>query len=324
MTDQDEEVKRIKQLEDARKRVEELKKKSKKNKDKKNRDKKNAQQNQESKSSEHEGSVDAPEQTEDVFERDEAAKDSSVQLTEGELSSDQGQEATPGFGEARTQEHAHKSGPETKKRTEDEQKEETGSEAEKIPSSTEQSENNEDSQGEQEVHEAKTEVKSSDSSNPPLQNDTHALFDEGQGNETDFMATIQKEKDQNELENLKEQLETVIKENKTMKFINMDHETEIEELQNEIELLNKELDTARRELASVRLQLDTKESEIRSLGQQQQQTDSVDFGVSNSLRQTASNGPQVIVDRASLDKWRNWNVDMTTWRSIGSGAIVEF
>ncbi|CCH59759.1 hypothetical protein TBLA_0B09420 [Henningerozyma blattae CBS 6284] len=176
-------------------------------------------------------------------------------------------------------------------------------------------------------------------------------------NEDDFMSTIKKEQEKDKIEKeenaMKQQITKLTEENKKLKFVNMDHETTIEDLKESIvekdqKLLNLEnqLKQLQDKVLQTELQLQQKITELQQNTNQnptsQQQYDNIssppiskplsfaNFNsgspiVSNPNSAPGSPMPQPMnVDRSLLRKWKDWNVDMTTWRSVGSGPIVEF
>lgn len=304
MSDQDEDARRIRQLEEARKRVEELKKKNKKGK--KNKTKKNAQ-GHDSKSTELADDSVTEDQADDTPELEETPEDTpkgrSIDVREDKV-------------EQKREAPNNKEGDVPPVRGDNEET------AKPLDDNEEDSIEHEESQ----VPE-KTQVASEQTSvdNKKSQEATELFGDE----QDTFLTTIEKEKENLELENLRNQLQNSLLDNKKLKFINMDQETEIEELQNELEELNEKFEAAEKELASVKSLLSEKEQELKLpvMQQQNQQIEFTPFNTSNTSRQvmaTENNLSQLNIDRAALDKWRNWNVDMTTWRSIGSGPIVEY
>lgn len=166
------------------------------------------------------------------------------------------------------------------------------------------------------------------------------LFDNDDNEESDFLATIERQKEDDELSKLRAELEELTQENKQLKFLNMENETTVDDLQEQLQeredminSLENDLQTIRDELMVTQQRL--KEAETKS-GRNSTPTpvQFADFNTSGNNStplQSATNfaapmarGNHVEVDRVMLDKWRHWNVDMTTWRSIGSGPIMEF
>ncbi|KAL3232620.1 Binder of USO1 and GRH1 protein 1 [Nakaseomyces bracarensis] len=166
------------------------------------------------------------------------------------------------------------------------------------------------------------------------------MFDNDGG---DFISTINKEKEAEEITRLKAEVERLTADNKKLKFSNIEHETTIEELQEENEKLKEMLNLTQKDLQDVKNELLQTQVKLNDDGQVSNKqsgaaSPSLHFAKFNSNVPTApaatsSQNAKVNtygivqnqnVDRVMLQKWRNWNIDMTTWRSIGSGPIVEF
>ncbi|CCE64027.1 hypothetical protein TPHA_0G01910 [Tetrapisispora phaffii CBS 4417] len=140
---------------------------------------------------------------------------------------------------------------------------------------------------------------------------------------SDFMLSIEDDKKSVEIEELKKALEGAKAENKKMMFVQMDQETTIDELNDEIASLKAELNNVKRELEIVK-----NSSNMQPLVQQSS-TPHIQLSNFNNANNSpvSSNGQpsvNVPIDRAMFNKWRDWNIDMSCWRSIGSGPIVEF
>lgn len=155
------------------------------------------------------------------------------------------------------------------------------------------------------------------------------------------MTTIQKERESQEIKELKSTVEELNAELKKLKFSNIDKETTIEELQEQVQELTQQLEANQNELHSTKLELQSTQQLLHVAEEKLAKAPSpsamqfTTFTSSSSQPHIVSTGnnmdavsSQTVqtqeVDRVLLDKWRNWNVDMTTWRSIGSGPIVEF
>lgn len=283
----DQEDTRAKQLEEARKRVEELKKKSKKDK-KKKKQAKNTEEMKEISESEYldkEATAELPEVTSAVEEEKTVEEDKAV-------------EEEKAINEAEIQ-------------TADKADEAAELEAPSIA-----------------VLNSSVELAAAKESS----NDASQLFDNDANDESDFMDTIKKQKEAEEIQRLKTELEATTAECKKLKFINMEHETTIEDLQSEVKHLQKQLQNNQQELQTALQNLTEAQSKLTL----QQANDSAPLqfaqfpgstnqkAVGDTYQEPSNEHYKPEVDRAALNKWRCWNVDMTSWRSIGSGPIVEF
>ncbi|QLQ78034.1 hypothetical protein HG537_0A02810 [Torulaspora globosa] len=141
-------------------------------------------------------------------------------------------------------------------------------------------------------------------------NDTSQLFNEDE-KEDDFMTSILKQNDEEEIKRLRDEC-------KKLKFVNMEQETTIEELEAEVKRLMEQVETTQQELRATTEKLNETEARLVSA----EQLHLSEFKTIGPVAQP--NVSSRYVDREALDKWRNWNVDMTSWRSIGAGPIVEF
>lgn len=277
----DQEDTRAKQLEEARKRVEELKKKSKKDK-KKKKQAKNTEETKETSESENlekETTAELPEVTSAVEEEKAVEKEKVINEAEIQIT-DKADEA------------------------------------------------------------AKLEAPSIAVLNPSIDlgaakessNDASQLFDNDANDESDFMDTIKRQKEADEIQRLETELEATTAECKKLKFINMEHETTIEDLQSEVEHLQKQFQNSQQELQTALQNLTEAQSKLTL----QQANDSAPLqfaqfpgstnqkAVGDTYQEPSNEHYKPEVDRVALNKWRCWNVDMTSWRSIGSGPIVEF
>lgn len=139
---------------------------------------------------------------------------------------------------------------------------------------------------------------------------------------------------------LRAENEKLTQENKQLKFLNMENETTVDDLQDQLQEkediingLQNDLQTARDELIAAveKLKLAEAKAARNTTATPIQFADfntssnnlTPSQSVTNSGTQVA-HGNNMEVDRVMLNKWRQWNVDMTTWRSIGSGPIMEF
>lgn len=355
MSGQDEEDKRAKQLEEARKRVEELKKKSKKNKKNKSKQKSSQEGSDQKEDSPQITSTDEGSPFISQSEVEDKASPAKSQLPQAsapleeeekpdlkslDVDTDTGYtndsakstEAQESFSNEQHIDENSQSGdkqylerPNNEKPSAAEQDGETENVANLENSTLEQAQDiNMDSR----------------SGNNLPDNHTSELFSNDDNDETDFMSTIKKKNEQDQIEKLMEQLESSTAERKKLKFINMEQESTIEELQGQVEQLQLQLINCQDELQVVKTKLDGSEKKIL---QMEERTDIsmtspapmkfAQFNTTTSAPErqnaTAYSGGSITVnqpniDRSALNKWRHWNVDMTTWRSIGSGPIVEF
>lgn len=166
-------------------------------------------------------------------------------------------------------------------------------------------------------------------------NDTSQLFSDDNDKEPDFMSTIQKQNEEEEIKRLKSELDAKSTECKTLKFVNMEQETTIEELEAEVKRLLEQVTIGQQELHNTTEKLKETEAKLASAEQSAANADAARLQLSqfntrdslppqeDSIQRDVSR--QIVnVDREALDRWHNWNVDMTAWRSIGAGPVVEF
>ncbi|KOH00270.1 Bug1p [Saccharomyces eubayanus] len=335
MSEQDAEAKRAKQLEEARKRVEELKKK----KNKKGKGKKNKNNNVTGTT----GS-DTPE----------------VESTPGE---ELPQEQTPVVDSTKSENE-----PEHVEENEENEEEEELEENEELAASNDSGVNEEETKVEDEPHAS---VEEENSENVKKEEDqeilSHAennktigtapvvaeepkevretshssaeaddLFGGDDNEESDFLTTIEKQREEDELSKLRTELETLIQENKQLKFLSMDNETTIDDLQEQLQERDDTINSLQYDLQTTRDELTATQQRLREAETKSVRTTTAspvhfaDFNSNSTSSKSAANfapmarGNHAEVDRVMLDKWRNWNVDMTGWRSIGSGPIMEF
>ncbi|SMN18798.1 similar to Saccharomyces cerevisiae YDL099W BUG1 Cis-golgi localized protein involved in ER to Golgi transport [Maudiozyma saulgeensis] len=353
----EEDDKRAKQLEEARKRVEELKNKKKnKNKNKKNKNKnKNAEKIEEASdvTLEKVGTDNASEETPEISTND---KNSDSELVEQDTAIEENKEAesadveeTPEMNEVLSQQ----TGPEeAETKSEEASIEMSIAEPKEIESVTETDEETKDEPTTEEpVSEEVSEPKEPIVEEPVVEGTTivnesdktnaNKLFDTNEADDDDdFMSSIQKEKDNIEIDNLNAQIKKMAEEIKKLKFMNMEQETTIEEQEAELEQnkislqsVTTELENSNKEVTNLKIKLNEAERRINS----QTSVPAMQFAQFNSpqpaqLPNMGNNDyindqQQIqapVIDRVMLDKWHNWNIDMTSWRSIGSGPIVEF
>lgn len=348
MSGDEEEAKRSKQLEEARRRVEELKKKSKKNKKNKNKQKSSQEGGDQKEDSPQVTSTDegAPVVSQSEVEDNTNILKSQLPQASAALEEEEKPELnvvnidaeTGPINDSTKNEETHdivanEQHTNEVSLSEDEQhverpkdKEASSAEGEvtiENPPTLEKSEN------------AQVDSKSGDTL---PESNTSELFSNDDNDETDFMGTIEKKKEQDKIKQLTEQLENVTAERKNLKFVNMEQESTIEELQGQVVQLQQQLISCQDELQLVKAELEGSQKRLHQMEGARTDTSPppmkfAQFNTTASApeRQNASLYPggsttviQSNIDRSALNKWRNWNVDMTTWRSIGSGPIVEF
>ncbi|SCU90469.1 LAMI_0E02212g1_1 [Lachancea mirantina] len=160
------------------------------------------------------------------------------------------------------------------------------------------------------------------------------LFSTSDAQEPDFLTKLAEEKEIDAKKALQEQVENLTQQLKKQKFTNMDHETTIEELEEKVQDLQSALESCKQELEATKRELEAEKRKPAML-----------LVENSSGNESSLNSPPLFtkftshasgehawptmtpvathVDRALIDKWKNWNVDMTSWRSIGSGPIVD-
>ncbi|CAI4059459.1 hypothetical protein SUVZ_04G1460 [Saccharomyces uvarum] len=339
MSEQDAEAKRAKQLEEARKRVEELKKKkNKKGKGKKNKNNLTGTTGSDTPEVEStpgeelaEGQIPTVDSTKS--ENEPQHVEENKENEEEEELEDEAELATSNdFG---IHEEETKVGDELNTPVEEENIENAKKEEDlEILSDAENSKTIETVQSPV-VEEPQEEKKSSRS--PAVADD---LFGDDENEESDFLTTIEKQREEDELSKLRAELEKLIQENKQLKFLSMDNETTIDELQEQLQERDDTINSLQYDLQTTRDELTATQQSLREAETKSVRTTTAspvqfaDFNASTHNNSTSSKsaasfapmarGNHVEVDRVMLDKWRNWNVDMTGWRSIGSGPIMEF
>ncbi|CAI4037807.1 hypothetical protein SMKI_04G1410 [Saccharomyces mikatae IFO 1815] len=331
------EAKRVKQLEEARKRVEELKKKKiKKSKGKKNKnssvtssvepelpgsddkpgEEHSQEQTEEVDSTKHENNIEDLEKnkdTEDTENKDIERVESDNSGVEGEETKEDSVMATP----------VEQDGARVTQKVE-------------VQESTENDDIIIKSADVEKTIEPQEEKKES-SCSPGTADD---LFANDNDEESDFLTTIEKQKEEDELTKVRAELEELAQENKQLKFLNMDNETTVDDLQDQLQEKEDVINSLQNDLQSMTDELIATQQRLKEAEAKLARNSTptpiqfADFNASsNNLTpsQSAKNcttqmahGNNAEVDRVMLDKWRHWNVDMTTWRSIGSGPIMEF
>ena len=326
------EDKRAKQLEEARKRVQELKKK-KKNKNKKNKNKNGI-----------DTEVDADEKKvgEEIQNKDDSTTNTANNNSDSNACINE---------EENTREEEKEEGEATAAKEVGTKEISNDSKVNVVENTSKERDSDEESKLELDNKTFKQDEES---------NTVDELFSNGSDNKNgsdDFLTTIEKEKQVNEIFELKEQIQKLLEENKKLKFINMEQETSIDELQEEISELKIKLKESEDQINVISVKLKETESKLGNTESSREPFNDNNYdhtntsntvlkfasfqsssGTNTPVQSTYSNStitpwnvskhisnksPQVVVDRVLLDKWKNWNVNMTTWRSIGSGPVVE-
>ncbi|SCW01878.1 LAFE_0E09274g1_1 [Lachancea fermentati] len=151
--------------------------------------------------------------------------------------------------------------------------------------------------------------------------------------EPDFLTTLKEEKEQSIVKDLQEQVDNLNALVKKLKFLNMEQETTIEELQEKVHELEQKCKNSENELSITKEQL-AKNSSVQNLYSGNREASSSTHFNRLTPQPPISNSPQghldatpffqSAIDRSLINKWSGWNLDMTQWRSIGSGEIVNF
>lgn len=155
------------------------------------------------------------------------------------------------------------------------------------------------------------------------------MFGGNDDKEKDFLSTIQEQKSQDEVINLKEEVSKLKDQVKQLKFVNIDQESSIEELEEQINIMKSQLNDKTVQLLSAQQELSTSRQEVEQLrATQSPQLTPVEFSSfdrhSPSKFEPSRQIQHPTTDPVMLAKWKNWNVDMTNWRSVGVGPVVEF
>ncbi|AET40356.1 Bug1p Ecym_5620 [Eremothecium cymbalariae DBVPG len=168
--------------------------------------------------------------------------------------------------------------------------------------------------------------------------ETDDLFGE-QETEHDFMTTIRQSKEDTVVKGYDKQISELQKQIKQLKFINMDQESTIEELNDQIKELSTELATTKAELSATKEKLISTQSELQKASsnavsslsavnvmQHPEPVTPVQFARFASASPVDAPRHTSIspIDRNMIIKWKNWNIDMSEWRSLGGGPVVEF
>ncbi|QEU63054.1 Bug1 [Kluyveromyces lactis] len=304
------EEERARKLEEAKKRVEELKKKNKNKKNKKKKDKEDLE------------AAEVKTETETELEP------TDTNVSESPVNSDE----QPVVEEAKAEEKAEinpdakgndnneeKSEKESVKNKEDTEEEALEKGATDIPNPAE--EVSKEASVVQQKEEEPIEAKSTD--------EVEELFGGNDDKEKDFLSTIQEQKSQDEVINLKEEVSKLKDQVKQLKFVNIDQESSIEELEEQISIMKSQLNDKTAQLLSVQQELSTSRQEVEQLrATRSSQLTPVEFSSfdrhSPSKFEPSRQIQHPTTDPVLLAKWKNWNVDMTNWRSVGVGPVVEF
>lgn len=148
-----------------------------------------------------------------------------------------------------------------------------------------------------------------------------------------FMESLQQSKadeallkSQKENELLKKELEKLKNENKSLKMLKLEHLDQLETLEAKVSDLESKLAKARVDSSnhntlgpSAYDQEDTLSLSPTPSFQQNFPTSFSQFKPHNK-NESQLNLSEI---KARLSKWKGWNIDMTSWRSVGSGPIVE-
>ncbi|SCV04327.1 LANO_0G09516g1_1 [Lachancea nothofagi CBS 11611] len=310
----EDEEKRLKQLEDARKRVEELKNR-KKRKDKKKKKSESDELTSEIVKKEGEdaeadtkesnlgdANVDEPSVDEQLSAPAEAEKEQDIPVNELGASPQKEVAGSPTF-KGDVQLSSSCDGAAEAKKNEDHNRTEESSTPKENSASPLRQLNND--RVTPQVIEYGTTSPSLEAKEPA--SETDALFPEESPN---FLSELQRENDRLALIDLQKQVVELTSEIRRLKFVNMEQETTIEELHEHAHELEGQLAISQQELA------------YEKQSNAQRSTQLTTGFETASYEQSHIVAP--VVDRAAINKWKNWNVDMTNWRSIGSGPVVHF
>ncbi|SCU89729.1 LAME_0E05182g1_1 [Lachancea meyersii CBS 8951] len=309
MSEDDE--KRTKQLEEARKRVEELKnRRKKKDQKKKKAETEDPSSGNPEKESNTEGSVNV---NSEGNEKVEIGNDHSESLAKEEP---EAKDLSPELKSIDT------TVPELEKSSSEAAAEEAKTVSETSTYEPLESEIPENELQQESVDKVQTETEPNDQA---LENELPSSSPEARENESagasslfpedspSFLSELQRENDRIALIDLQKQVTSLTAELRKLKFVNMEQETTIEELQEHVQTLEAQLSASQQEVASERQKFAEYQATALSLAHQEPHTPRKQPPVFSTP----------LVDRSALDKWKGWNVDMTQWRSIGSGPIVH-
>ncbi|CUS22057.1 LAQU0S04e07184g1_1 [Lachancea quebecensis] len=151
---------------------------------------------------------------------------------------------------------------------------------------------------------------------------TELFSSDNDNKDSDFLTELQRENDRLALIDLEKQVAELTSQLRKLKFVNMEQETTIEELQEHLHTLEQEASSSKQEIAMLKQELVQEKEKsaqniVHSVEPSHLQTEH-----SSTFGQFTNTNP--VMDRAAIEKWKNWNVDMTSWRSIGSGPVVHF
>lgn len=131
---------------------------------------------------------------------------------------------------------------------------------------------------------------------------------------------------QQENQSLKEEVAKLKADNKSLKILKLDHLDQIETLESKVadlesKLAKAKVDSSHNTVPGSAYDQDDNLS-LSPTPSFQQQSFPTSFSQFNSLHKNESQ-LSITEIKARLNKWKNWNIDMTNWRSVGSGPIVE-
>ncbi|CDO94162.1 unnamed protein product [Kluyveromyces dobzhanskii CBS 2104] len=176
---------------------------------------------------------------------------------------------------------------------------------------------------------AETAVKKEESEAAENLNEVNELFGGQDDTHKDFLTSIQEQQNKDQVLKLKEEISNLKDQLKQLKFVNIDQESTIEELEEQINMYKTQVAEKSSQLNCVQEELAASKLEVEHLkASQQAQQIPVEFSSfsrhSPSRFESSGSIQHPTTDPAMLAKWKNWNVDMTNWRSIGVGPVVEF
>lgn len=131
---------------------------------------------------------------------------------------------------------------------------------------------------------------------------------------------------QQENQSLKEEVAKLKADNKSLKILKLDHLDQIETLEAKVADLESKLARAKVDSSHnntlTASAYDQDDNLSLSPTPSFQQSFPTSFSQFNSHNKNESQ-LSITEIKARLNKWKNWNIDMTNWRSVGSGPIVE-
>lgn len=120
---------------------------------------------------------------------------------------------------------------------------------------------------------------------------------------------------------LQEQLEQLKKDNRTLKLAKVDNVEQIETLQEQVKDLESKLAKARVDSSHSHGPYDHDDHISLSPTPSYQHPRASTFSQFNLNKNDSAMSLTEV--RARLNKWKGWTVDMSSWRSVGSGPAVE-